>query len=160
MKHLITEKGKDRIATAVIRGGGILVILVVLAIVLNIGLEALPLFLPASAGALETVADNASPLAVGSDPRREFVWALGGDGVLTFPGAPEREPLEIAPGPLVDTDQEIHGLLVVLDAHQTLHTGEVRFRPFQPASHGGRPRQTETATATWRPSCGARPIDL
>jgi len=53
---VLNEKQKDRAATAVIRVGGILVILVVAAIVVNIGLEALPLFTGASSGPVERLA--------------------------------------------------------------------------------------------------------
>ena len=74
MKPLLTEPQKDRVASLVIRVGGILVILVVIAIVVNIGLEALPLFGGASAGEVRPIGNpTITTFAAGTDPRRELV---------------------------------------------------------------------------------------
>ena len=48
MRPILTERRKDRLATVLIRTGGLLVILVVVGIVINIGSEAVPLFQSAS----------------------------------------------------------------------------------------------------------------
>ncbi len=125
---MISEKQKDRIATVAIRGGGILVILAVVAIVVNIGLEALPLFRPAGAGELEVLTSDLSPLAVGGDPRGEMVWALNRDGTVVFPGDGSRDGIAVAPGPLSAADHEIHGLITLIDGEGALRVGRLRFR--------------------------------
>ncbi len=129
MGTLLTERQKDRLATVLIRTGGLLVILVVIAIVVNIGSEAVPLFRGAAAGPLEDVALD-DVLAAGSDPRREIVWGLGRDARIRFAGALSQE---IAIGDLhgvalVAADHEIHGLLSALGSDGTAVVGQVRFR--------------------------------
>ncbi len=130
MGKLLSEKGKDRLATAVIRVGGVLVILVVVAIVINIGLEALPLFLPASAGAVSAVPVAGDALAAGIDPRQELPWVLGSDGRVSFPTDPGRPSLELFDGPVrvVAADNGIHGLLSAVTVDGRVAVGEVRFR--------------------------------
>ena len=114
MRPLLTERRKDQLATALIRAGGLLVILVVVGIVINIGSEAVPLFQRAAQGPVEVVAEGGNPLLAGSDPRRDVVWVLDRDGTIRFPGAHAFENLEIAADSisrLAAADQEIHGLL-------------------------------------------------
>ena len=50
MRPILTERRMDRLATVLIRTGGLLVILVVVGIVINIGSEAVPLFRRAAQG--------------------------------------------------------------------------------------------------------------
>ncbi len=150
---MFDEKQKDRIATAVIRGGGILVILAVIAIVVNIGLEALPLFRSAEEGPLEVVATPIRPLAVGSDPRREILWALQNDGTVDFPEEPSREAVVVAPGPLAAVDQEIHGLISLVDGENTLHVGRLRFRD---QWRGGQ----RSTTVNWRAATEPYPLPI
>ncbi len=143
MKPLLTEPQKDRLATLVIRAGGILVILVVVAIVVNIGLEALPLFSGASAGELVAMGPAPGALAVGTDPRRELVWQLDRDGVVRI--APGDEAFSVIEGDavLVAADHEIHGLVSALTADGSVAVGAVRFSD----SWTGDERST---TARWR----------
>ena len=93
MGSLLTEKRKDRTARLVIRVGGILVILVVVAIVANIALEALPLFRGATAGPLERFDVPDDAMLAGTDPRREIVWVLTHSGEIVFAavGEPDAE---------------------------------------------------------------------
>ena len=130
MGTLLTEKRKDRLATAVIRVGGVVVILVVVAIVVNIGLEALPLFLPAEAGEVSSTPVDTGVLAVGADPRRELVWSLGSDGRITFPSEPGRPAVEPFDGParVLAAEHGIHGLVAAAAQDGRLAVGEVRFR--------------------------------
>ncbi len=58
MGPFLTERRKDRLATVLIRTGGLLVILVVVGIVINIGSEAVPLFQRAAQGPVEVVAEE------------------------------------------------------------------------------------------------------
>ena len=129
--RLLTEKAKDRIASGVIRVGGIFVILVVAAIVVNISLEALPLFGSASSGPVEVVVDGAEALAVGSDSRRETRWTVRSDGSISFfsnDGVAPFEDIELTQHQLVAVDHEIHGLISALDTSGQLLVGRVRFR--------------------------------
>jgi phosphate transport system permease protein len=128
VRNLLTEKRKDRVARLIIRFGGVLVILVVLAIVVNIGLEALPLFSPASAGPVELVATVEDGLLVGSDPRREIVWALTRNGEIVFPGDEGRLPVRVTDEQVLACDLEIHGLLAILDTSGKVSVGSLRFR--------------------------------
>jgi len=125
---LFSEKRKDRLARLGIRIGGVLVIVVVAAIVINIGLEALPLFRPASMGPIDRIGDVPGALVAGSGPRGEIAWALGDDGVVRFPGRSDVPSIEVAAGPLVAADHEIHGLVSILGADGTLTVGRLRFR--------------------------------
>jgi len=126
---VLNEKQKDRAATAVIRIGGILVILVVAAIVVNIGLEALPLFTGASSGPVERLPATAQALLAGSDPRREVVWALTRPGRIEFPADPGRPPIDLTAGAVVvAADLEIDGRIAVLDATGRVTVGSLRFR--------------------------------
>ncbi len=129
MRRLLTERQKDGVATVVIRTGGLLVILVVIAIVVNIGVEALPLFARAKQGPLESPARSASALLAGSDPRRELVWVLGADGRIVFDDAAHSD-LSVIGDPatsLVAADQEIHGFISAIDADGTAVVGRLRF---------------------------------
>ncbi len=91
----------DRMATRVVTGGGVVIIGAILAILLVIALEVVPLFRPASAKALPGVPlpAGAVPLAVGVDEYREeaFVLTKGGGGISWLPlsgaSAPAAEPL-------------------------------------------------------------------
>lgn len=126
---MLTAKQKDRAATAVIRVGGILVILVVAAIVANIGFEALPLFQGASQGPIEELPAPGDAVLAGSDARREIVWVLRRSGRIEFPSDPGREPLDLLDGAsVVAADLEIHGLLSVLDDGGRVTVGSLRFR--------------------------------
>ncbi len=126
MKRLLTEPQKDRLAALVIRGGGILVILVVVAIVVNIGLEALPLFRGARAGELEVVSDARSALVAGTDPRRELVWTLERDGFIRLDRGDEPFAVVEDGVELVAADHEIHGLVSALTADARVAVGKVR----------------------------------
>jgi phosphate transport system permease protein len=129
VRRLLTERQKDGVATVVIRTGGLLVILVVLAIVVNIGVEALPLFAQAKEGSVVRSAASPSPLLAGSDPRRELVWVLGADGRISFDETALHD-LEIvgsSAGALVAADQEIHGFISAIDADGTAVVGRLRF---------------------------------
>ena len=127
MGRLLTEKRKDRAARLVIRVGGILVILVVVAIVANIGLEALPLFGGATAGPLERFDVPADALLAGSDPRREIVWVLIRSGEVVFAGG-ERQPLQLSALPIVAADLEVHNVVSFVDSAGTVSVGDLRFR--------------------------------
>jgi phosphate transport system permease protein len=149
---VLNEKQKDRVATAVIRVGGILVILVVVAIVFNIGLEAMPLFVGASSGALERLPAPEGALAAGSDPRRELVWVLTRSGRIMFPADPGRAPIEITAGALVvAADHEIDGRIALLDASGRVTVGTLRFR--DEWADGQR-----TTSVRWRAE--AQPLEL
>jgi phosphate transport system permease protein len=128
MSRLLTEKRKDRTARLVIRVGGILVILVVVAIVANIGLEALPLFRGATAGPLERRDVPADALLAGSDPRREIVWALTRSGEVVFVAGGERQPLQLSSVPIVAADLEVHNVISFVDSGGMVSVGDLRFR--------------------------------
>ncbi|RLB61300.1 MAG: hypothetical protein DRH08_14120, partial [Deltaproteobacteria bacterium] len=154
MTAILTEKAKDRIAAALIRCGGVLVILTVVAIVANIGMEALPLLGGASAHRLDDVTAQDPPLLVGTDPRQEGPWILGGDGVISFETLPDREPLKPfnEPVSLVTADIEIHDLITLLDDQGRIAVGKVRLRDHW--ENGQR-----HTTARWRPSADILQLD-
>ena len=102
---LLSEQRKDRLAAVTIRVGGILVILVVVAIVVNIGLEALPLFGGAKAGEVEVIGSAADVLAAGTDPRRELVWTLDDDGFVRLDRDVQPDP-DHRPGGRLGLDQD------------------------------------------------------
>ncbi len=82
MRSPASELRRDRIAAFVIRTSGIAVILIVLAIVVSIAVQALPLFRPASTGPqVELAAVDAR--AIGSTGRAGSVWWLDADGELS-----------------------------------------------------------------------------
>ncbi len=153
MRPFLTERQKDRVATVLIRTGGLLVILVVVGIVLNIGVEALPLFGSAKQGPVERLGAAHRPLLVGSDPRREAVWVLEHGGRLTFPESDiEDLVLTTDGGPaLVAADHEIHGLISVIAEDGTAVVGRVRFSDTWAD-------ETRTTSARWRES--ADPLEL
>jgi len=126
LRSYFSERQKDRVATVLIRTGGLLVILVVVAIVVNIGSEALPLFARATTGPVERMAGSPAALLAGSDARREMVWTLGADGRAVFDD-PETADLVISESALVGADQEIHGLISVLGEDGTAMVGRLRF---------------------------------
>jgi len=128
VKPLLTEPQKDRIAALVIRVGGILVILVVVAIVVNIGLEALPLFRGATAGELEDLGPARTSLAAGTDPRRELVWTLDRDGFVRLDRGDE--PIAVLDDDvvLIAADHEIHDFISALTADGVVVVGKIRFR--------------------------------
>lgn len=148
---MVTERQKDRLAAIAIRTGGILVILVVVAIVVNIGLEALPLFKAASAGPLESLGGGPGVMLAGTDQRRQIIWTLRRDGVVRLGTGREPVPITDREVVLVAADQEIHGLVSALTEDGTVVVGSVRFRDVW---EGDR-RET---TARWRPS--AEPLLL
>ena len=126
MRSFLSERSKDRLATVLIRTGGLLVILVVVAIVVNIGSEAVPLFARATAGPVERLAGALDPLLAGSDSRRELVWTLSADGRVVFDD-PDTADLVIHEGALIAADQEIHGLISVLGEDGMAMVGRLRF---------------------------------
>lgn len=136
MGRLLSERAKDRTAGVVIRAGGILVILVVVAIVVNIGWQAFPLFIGASSGPVEEVAPAPSALAVGAASRGELLWALRDDGGIEIVPARDdllyevREPLMPfgTPVQVAAARAGIHGTVSAVSAAGTLVIGEVRFR--------------------------------
>jgi len=130
MRILLSEKLKDRLMRVVIRVGGIFVILVVVGIVVNISLQALPLFRGASAGPPEQIDSAGEALALGSDPRGEVVWSLGRDGRASFSGVTTFDPIPIFDGPVVvaAAEVEIHNLLSAVTDTGRLVVGELRFR--------------------------------
>ncbi len=151
MLRLIDDKRKDRLAGAVFRVGGVLVILVVIGIVVNIGLEALPLFFAARQGPIEDLGPSAA-LAVGSDPRRELIWTLGADGRIRFPNRAGEDPLAITDeAALVAADAEIHDLLTAVDAAGRAVVGRVRFSDLW---QGDR----RSTSARWRASADPREL--
>jgi len=151
LKPILTEPQKDRVASLVIRVGGILVILVVVAIVINIGLEALPLFRGASAGELETRGPASSALTAGTDPRRELVWTLDRDGLVRLDRGDEPFAIVEDGVVLVDADHEIDGFVSALTADGTVVVGQVRFRDLWT-------EDKRTTTARWRSA--ADPLEL
>jgi len=151
LKPLLTEPQKDRVASVVIRVGGITVILVVIAIVVNIGLEALPLFGGASAGEVRTVGPRAAALAAGTDPRRELVWTLEHDGLIRLDRGDEPFPIVEDGSTIVAVDHEIHGLISALTDGASVVIGTVRFRDLWTGDE-------RTTSARWRSS--ADPLDL
>lgn len=78
----------DRIATRVITVGGLLVIASVIAILLLIVKVTLPLFMPAQANIVQTIAAPAaqasSVLAAGVDNQQEVGFSLNNQGLFTF----------------------------------------------------------------------------
>ncbi len=151
MKPILTEPQKDRVAAVVIRVGGIFVILVVLAIVVNIGLEALPLFGGASSGELEHLGPAPTALAVGTDPRRELGWQLDRDGFVRLDRGDEPIAVIDDGEVLVAADHEIHDLVSALSSDGVVVVGRVRFRDLWAAD--GR-----TTEAGWR--AAADPLRL
>ena len=153
MPRLLDERRKDRLATVLIRVGGILVIVVVAAIVVNIGLQALPLFFGASIGPPQRLEATGDVMAAGSDPRREAVWTLGRDGVVRFDADDELPAVEVvdADDAVTTVFQGLHGLVALVTDANVVHVGEVRFRD----------RWTDgerRMTADWRPA--ADPLSL
>jgi phosphate transport system permease protein len=149
---VLTERQKDHVATAVIRVGGILVIVVVAAIVANIGLQALPLFRGAAQGPLEELPAPADAIVAGTDARREIVWVLTRTGRIEFPSERGRDSLELLDeGSVVAADLEIHGLLSVLDSTGRVTVGSLRFRDEW---------QDEVRTTSVRWRAAADPLEL
>jgi phosphate transport system permease protein len=128
LARFFTEQRKDRLAAAVIRVGGGVVILVVLAIVVNIGFEALPLFRQAKAGALEKLGHDPAVLVAGTDPRQEIVWTLDRDGVVRLSGGHEPLAIDGAGAGVRAADHEIHGLVSALTEDDRVLIGTLRFR--------------------------------
>ena len=152
MRRLLSEKQKDRVATAVIRVGGILVILVVVAIVVNIGLEALPLFRGATQGPLERQPAPAAAVVAGSDARREIAWVLTRAGRIEFPSEPDRAQLELLEGDIGRCCRPRDPRPAVDPRHgRSGDVGSVRFRDDW---QGDR----RTTSVRWR--SGAEPLEL
>ncbi len=152
MKRWFDEKRKDRLAAALIRGGGVLVILVVIAIVVDIGWQAVPLLRGAKIGPPEARATAGKVRLVWSNPRGDLVWELDGDGQVRFPDDPDRSPLAIFEEPveLVAADLEIHGLVSALTDDGRATVGEVR--AFDRWNEGVR-----TVRVRWRPAAEDAP---
>ena len=145
MQPLLTEPQKDRVASLVIRAGGIMVILVVIAIVVNIGLEALPLFGGASAGEVRSIGPRAGALAAGTDPRRELVWTLEDDGFVRLDRGDEPFSIVEDGATIVAADHEIHGLVSALTDSASVVIGTVKFRDLWTGDE-------RTTSARWRSS--------
>ncbi|HSL18311.1 MAG TPA: ABC transporter permease subunit [Methylomirabilota bacterium] len=125
MRSLASELRKDRLATLTIRAGGITVILLVVAMVVAIGAQALPLFAPTTVGPVAAVAE-AEAVAVGFGPRSFSVWWLGRGGRLTAAEAGGE------PAPVVDlgtglrsVDVELGGVVTVVRADGSWLVGRV-----------------------------------
>jgi ABC-type uncharacterized transport system permease subunit len=76
-----SELRKDRLAAVVIRTGGVTVILLVVAMVVSIAAQAVPLFRPATVGPTTDVGGEPA-LAVGAGPRDITGWWLTANGHL------------------------------------------------------------------------------
>jgi phosphate transport system permease protein len=151
--RFLTEKRKDRAANLVIRVGGILVILVVIAIVINIGMQALPLFVPARTTAGRSAAVPPGTLLAGLDPRQESLWVLTDDGAIRC-GQGETELLPYdAPTTVAAADHEIHGLVSVVSDDGRLAVGRLRFAD----SWQGGERST---TVRWSPAADLLQLDV
>ena len=128
-----------------------MVILVVIAIVVNIGLEALPLFGGASAGEVRSIGPRAAALAAGTDPRRELVWTLEDDGLVRLDRGDEPFSIVEDGAAIVAADHEIHGLVSALTDGGSVVIGTVKFRDLWTGDE-------RTTSARWRSS--ADPLDL
>jgi phosphate transport system permease protein len=153
MARFISEKTKDRVAAAVIRVGGVLVILVVVAIVFNIAIQALPLFYSAKAGKLQSQNAVGSAVLIGADARQEIQWQLTRSGEVRF-SSPGIESLRLFDGesPVVAADLEIQGLVSVLSGAGDVVVGRVRFRDNW--NDGAR-----STTARWRSAADVLKLD-
>jgi len=151
LRPVLTEPQKDRLAALVIRVGGILVILVVIAIVINIGFEAVPLFRGALAGDVDAMGPAPTALAAGNDPRRELVWTLDRDGFVRLDRGDEPIPITDDGLSLIAADHEIHGLVSALTVDGTVEIGRVRFRDVWTDD-------TRATTVRWR--AAADPLDV
>lgn len=154
MNPLLNEKVKDRIAAALIRGGGVMVILAVVAIVANIGMQALPLLGGASAHHLDHLDTEVPSILVGIDPRQETAWALGTSGLISFPRRPDLQPLNpfSSAATVVAADLEIHDLVTILDNRGRVVVGKIRQTDRWQEGH----RKT---TARWRSSADILELD-
>jgi ABC-type uncharacterized transport system permease subunit len=110
-----SELRKDRVAAVVIRTGGVSVILIVLAMILVIAGQALPLFGPTAVGELHRVAADRA-WVVGSGTRPSTVWWLDRDGVLeaAVSGSEQRVADLADRARVLDADAEIGGVVSVL----------------------------------------------
>jgi ABC-type uncharacterized transport system permease subunit len=126
---LLSEQQKDRVAGHVIRCGGVLVILVVTGMIVNIGLQTLPLFRGARAGEIGSVVTAPDPMACGSSSRRDAAWWLLGDGTIevSLGGEPSHVRIGAGRGEIVAADHEIHGLLSMIDEKGGVELGRVAF---------------------------------
>jgi len=127
VRSLASELRKDRLAAVVIRIGGVGVIAVVLAMVAVIASQAIPLFVPASVGSIETVA-AAETMAVGVTSRGSVAWWLEPDGGVRA-GAGGVEVVNLAEGAAPASASASRGVLAVLSADGRALVGTVRTRP-------------------------------
>ncbi len=127
-KRFFNAKRQDSIASAVIRVGGVLVILTVVAIVANIGLQSLPLLGRAHTSDLGSFPTPTAPLLAGTGSRQEVVWQLDADGGISFPSHPQWTSIQPfgETAPIVAADAEIGGLITVADAVGRIAVGRVR----------------------------------
>lgn len=170
MSPVPTERLKDRIATVVIRTGGVLVIVLVTAIVVRIAAEALPLFAPASAGDPATLSSPAGhAVALGTAGRDDRVWWIGPDGMLRDVAGPAG-PVIPEGRTAVAGRRAVDGPVAVLDDAGALHLGRVAtaaghatWIPLAPPLATGRPQRVAVAgsadaaiVATWSDGARAR----
>jgi ABC-type uncharacterized transport system permease subunit len=121
-----SERTKDRIAAAVIRCGGGLVVLLVAVMVLGITLSALPLFLRARLAPPSIAATGEAALAVGFPERSGRPWSLDARGVVREASGAILARLPEVAVPLRAAVHEPGGLQAALDASGLLTVGRVR----------------------------------
>ena len=83
----------DRLADAVIRVGGLLVILAIALIFIFIVREVVPLFLPATVSAPSVHQASSAPLLAGTDEYESSVFQLNRDGAIELHSLPRWEPM-------------------------------------------------------------------
>jgi ABC-type uncharacterized transport system permease subunit len=128
LRSLASELRKDRLATVVIRAGGASVILVVLAMVLGIAAQAVPLFRPASTGELVDLGP-VDALAVGASLQPDMAWSLGRDGRLSAAGDGRSIPVaNLAVGGLRAADAELNDVVAALAGSGEAVVGRVHSR--------------------------------
>ena len=147
-----SELRKDRLADRVIRIGGVTVIVLVIAMVVVIAAQALPLFRPTTIGPAETL--STQPVrAVGAGGRSQSAWWIGADGALH--GIVAGDPVVV--GHLtggvkpVAIDIRVDGLIAILEPDGSGFVGRVR-------SHRGDAETGLPAGLRWQPM--TKPSDV
>ncbi len=170
MRPVPSERLKDRIATVVIRTGGVLVIVLVTAIVVRIAAETLPLFAPASAGGPVTVSATAgSAVVLGTGGAVESAWWIDAGGRL-HDAAGAAVPVVPGGRTAIAGRVAVDGPVAVLDDAGVLHLGRVAtggagatWIPLAPPLEVGPVSRVAVAgsgdhavAATWSDRAGAR----